>query len=243
MAANVSRSISAIAALEDELRAKMYRYIRAARRPVTRDEAAAFAGISRKLAAFHLDKLVGVGLLCAGYEQVAGVRRVGRRPKVYQASDLHVRVEIPARSHDLLTAILLDAVLGEREGERSRDAAVRAARDFGARLAARCSGAEDALGAAEKVLAHHGFEPYRPRPGCLRLHNCPFHPFTDPAPDLVCGLNHALLAGFGDAVGVRAVAGPHAGECCVELRSQARLASTTHPPGEPRRSCRGATGR
>ncbi|WAL64294.1 transcriptional regulator [Amycolatopsis cynarae] len=224
MAANVSRSIKAIAALEDGLRARMYGYIRAARRPVTRDEAAAFAGISRKLAAFHLDKLVGVGLLRAGYEQLGGVRRVGRRPKVYRCTDLHVRVEIPVRSHDLLTAVLLDAVLDAREEECSRDAALRAARAHGARLAVRCAGAADPLGAAEKVLADHGFEPYRPEPGCLRLHNCPFRPLTERAPELVCGLNHALLTGFGDATGVRAVFGPHAGECCVELRSQASLA-------------------
>jgi hypothetical protein len=47
-------AIRAIAALDDDLRWGMYEFIRAARRPVTRDEAAAAVGISRKLAAFHL---------------------------------------------------------------------------------------------------------------------------------------------------------------------------------------------
>ncbi len=41
-------------------------------------------GISRKLAAFHLDKLVVAGLLKAGYANLSGVRRVGRLPKVYE---------------------------------------------------------------------------------------------------------------------------------------------------------------
>ncbi|MCA1835373.1 MAG: transcriptional regulator, partial [Actinobacteria bacterium] len=45
-------AIRAVAALDDELRRGMYAFIRAARRPVTRDEAAAAVGISRKLAAF-----------------------------------------------------------------------------------------------------------------------------------------------------------------------------------------------
>src|SRR6516225_117313 len=74
-------AIRAIAALDDDLRRGMYAFIRAARRPVTRDEAAAAVGISRKLAAFHLDKLVDAGALRARY-QAAG--RVGRAPKVYE---------------------------------------------------------------------------------------------------------------------------------------------------------------
>jgi predicted ArsR family transcriptional regulator len=59
-------AIRAVAALDDELRRGMYAFIRKARRPVTREEAAASVGISRKLAAFHLDKLVEVGLLRTG---------------------------------------------------------------------------------------------------------------------------------------------------------------------------------
>ncbi|HEY7879864.1 MAG TPA: hypothetical protein VID31_03415 [Streptosporangiaceae bacterium] len=35
-------------------------------------------GISRKLAAFHLDKLVDAGLLEAGFARPAGLRRAGR---------------------------------------------------------------------------------------------------------------------------------------------------------------------
>src|SRR5215472_2536421 len=98
-------AIRAIAALDDDLRRGMYEFIRAARRPVTRDEAAAAVGISRKLAAFHLDKLVDAGALRARYEQAAGVRRVGRVPKVYEPSQLDLRVSIPQRSHEMLAGI------------------------------------------------------------------------------------------------------------------------------------------
>ncbi len=208
----------------------MYVFIRAARRPVTRDEAAAAVGISRKLAAFHLDKLVDAGALRAHYQQVSGVRRVGRVPKVYEPSQVDIRVSIPQRRHDLLAGILMDAVVSEGSGESARDAVRRVARDLGERIGAAERqrarpgrlGPERALSLASELLAERGFEPARESPGCLRLRNCPFHPLTAMAPDLVCGLNHAFISGMMDglqASGVDAVLDPRAGECCVELRA------------------------
>src|SRR6516164_5795503 len=124
-------AIRAIAALDDDLRRGMYEFIRAARRPVTRDEAAAAVGISRKLAAFHLDKLVDAGTLRASYQSADGVRRVGRTPKVYEPTGMDIQVSIPPRSHDILAGILLDAVVSEDRGETARDTARRLARDRG----------------------------------------------------------------------------------------------------------------
>ena len=215
----------------------MYEYIRAARRPVTRDEAAAAVGISRKLAAFHLDKLVDAGALRARSQPADGIRRVGRAPKVYEPSGTDIRVSIPPRSHDILASILLDAVAGEEPGEDagehrggiSRDTVRRVARDRGEQIGAEERqrarpgrlGAERALTLAADLLAERGFEPARESPTCLRLRNCPFHPLTAKAPDLVCGLNHAFLTGMMDGLGaatVEAVLDPRAGECCVELR-------------------------
>ncbi|MFD1051822.1 helix-turn-helix domain-containing protein [Kibdelosporangium lantanae] len=100
------QDIRAVAALDDDLRRRMYTYIRAAGRAVTRDEAAASVGISRKLAAFHLDKLVTAGLLTDHYERAG---RVGRAPKVYQPTDVDIRVAIPQRQPDMLASILLGA--------------------------------------------------------------------------------------------------------------------------------------
>lgn len=223
-------AIRAIAALDDDLRRGMHEYIRAARRPVTRDEAAAAVGISRKLAAFHLDKLVDAGALRAHYQQADGVRRVGRVPKVYEPSAADIRVSIPQRSHEMLAGILLDAVASEESGESARDAVRRVARDHGERAGAEERqrarpgrlGAERALSMASKLLAERGFEPTRESAACLRLRNCPFHPLTATAPDLVCSLNHAFISGLMDglqASGVGAVLDPQAGECCVELRA------------------------
>jgi predicted ArsR family transcriptional regulator len=222
-------AIRAVAALDDELRHGMYTFARAAGRPVTRDEAAAAVGISRKLAAFHLDKLVAAGLLRTRYQPAGEQRKVGRAPRVYEPVDTDIRVTIPQREYDVLAGILLDAVLTEGPDETARESALRAAglrgEELGAAERERTRpgrlGAERALTTAEGVLARYGFEPSRPEPTCVRLRNCPFHPLTAQAPDLVCGINQAFLAGFltGLRAGpLRAVLAPKAGECCVELR-------------------------
>jgi predicted ArsR family transcriptional regulator len=222
--------IRAVAALADDLRHGMYSYVRRARRPVTRDEAAGAVGISRKLAAFHLDKLVDAGLLRARYEPRSGVRKVGRTPKVYEPTDSDIRVSIPDRRYEVLAELLVDAVLATAEDQDVRDVVLRVARTRGEQLGAseRAErrpgrlGAERALTLAEGVLARQGFEPTRESPACVRLRNCPFHPLAAGAPELVCALNHAYLTGMLsglEARGVGAVLAPQPGECCVELRS------------------------
>jgi predicted ArsR family transcriptional regulator len=161
---------------------------------------------------------------------VDGVRKVGRRPKVYEPVADDLQVTIPQRQPDVLASILVDAVLTERAGETAQDAALRVARAHGTDLGvvARAElrpgrlGPERALSAATTVAERHGFEPDRTSPTCVRLRNCPFHPLAAAAPELVCGINHGfftgLLAGL-EASTVDAVLDPRAGECCVELRA------------------------
>jgi predicted ArsR family transcriptional regulator len=230
-------ALEAVAVLSDDLRQRMYAFIRQAGRPVTRDEAAESVGISRKLAAFHLDKMVAVGLLSAGYAQPGGLRRVGRTPKVYEPTDMNVQVSIPQREHGLLADILLDAVEGQRPEEGGRAAALRVAAERGRALGRSerdrqrpgRMGAERALTCAGQMLEHHGFEPVRAAPTLVRLRNCPFHPMAAKNPDLVCAINHAFLAGFLTGLGagsVNAVLTPRPGACCVEL------GTGTTPTGE-----------
>lgn len=224
-------AIQSVAALADDLRRGMYTFCRRARRPVSRDEAAAEVGISRKLAAFHLDKLVDAGLLRARYEPVRGIRKAGRTPKVYEPTDTSLCVAIPDRRHDLLADVLIDAVLTEGADESASDAALRVAGERGVELGERERrdsrpgrlGAERALTLAETTLARLGFEPHREGPTRVRLRNCPFHPLAARAPGLVCGLNHALLTGFLDglqASSAEARLAPAPGECCVELTAR-----------------------
>jgi predicted ArsR family transcriptional regulator len=91
-------------------------------------------GISRKLAAFHLDKLVDAGLLRAGYGAPGAVRKVGRRPKVYEPTDNEIRVSIPDRRRELLADLLVEAVLTEGDDETAAQAAVRTAGNRGREL-------------------------------------------------------------------------------------------------------------
>jgi predicted ArsR family transcriptional regulator len=221
-------AVAAIAALDDDVRRALYEHVRAAGAPVTREEAAAAVGISRKLAAFHLDKLVELGVLRSGFGAPTD-RRVGRAPKVYEPAEQDISVRVPERSPELLASILVEAVTGEQPGERAEDAALRVARERGAELGATERsrlrggrvGAERALATSEELLAEHGFEPFR-EGGSVRLRNCPFHPMAGAAPALVCGLNRAYLAGLVEGLDagdrVSAELAPRAGECCVELR-------------------------
>lgn len=241
---STAEGVEAVSVLADELRRRMYGFIRRAHRPVTREEAAADAGISVKLAAFHLDKLVAAGLLRAGYGSPGKAPRVGRRPKVYEPAGNDIRVSIPERRPDVLAEILVDAVLDQRPDEDARAAALRTARTRGEELGAATRahsrpgrlGPERSITLSEAVLQEHGFEPDRPAPTDLRLLNCPFHPLAARSPELVCGINHAFLEGFLTGLrttGIEAVLAPRPGRCCVELRA----ASGGHGPPGPEESC------
>src|SRR5262249_33700945 len=184
-------------------RRQLYGFVRSARRPVSREEAAAAVGISRKLAAFHMDKLAEAGLLRFRFLPPGG-SRVGRRPKGYEPADESFQVSPPARPYDVLSGILVEALLTDGPHESTRAAAHNAAHRRGLaaggarREEARPGrlGSERALTLAGQVLAEYGFEPDRTGSGCLRLRNCPFHPLAQDAPEFVCDLNHAFICGL-----------------------------------------------
>jgi predicted ArsR family transcriptional regulator len=221
--------VAAIAALDDDVRRSLYEHVRDTGLPVSREQAATAVGISSKLAAFHLDKLVELGVLRSGFGP-ASARRVGRAPRLYEPADNDITVRVPERSPELLASILIEAVTTEQPDERAEAAALRVAGERGvtlgaderARLRGARVGAERALATSADLLARQGFEPFR-EDGAVRLRNCPFHPMAGVAPALVCGLNRAYLAGVieGLDAGDRVIAelAPRAGECCVELRS------------------------
>jgi predicted ArsR family transcriptional regulator len=212
------------------MRWRLYAFVRTAHRPVSREEAATSTGISRKLAAFHLDKLVGAGLLRARYDAPLGPRRVGRTPKTYEPSGADIAITIPARRHDLLAGILIDAIRSEAPGEDSLTAATRVARARGVehgvshreRLRPGRLGPERALTVAGEILGADGYEPQRQGPTELRLRNCPFHPLNLRAPDVVCAINHAYVSGLLEGLGaasIQAVPDPDPSACCVMLTS------------------------
>jgi predicted ArsR family transcriptional regulator len=222
------------AALDDPLRRRLYGFVRDAGRPITREEAAAMAGISRKLAAFHLDKLLDRGLLKAHYARPAGRSGpgAGRSSKMYELSDVELELSIPERRYDLVGELLVDAIQTETSDESGREAALRVAGGRGTELGQEANdvqrlrrpGPERTLSAAREVLERYGFEPYSERPGELALRNCPFHSLARRSPDLVCEMNRAFIDGVVRGLGnerVEATIDRAPGECCVRLRAPA----------------------
>lgn len=236
--------------LADEQRRRIHEIVRRAHRPVTREDVAAADGISAKLAAFHLDKLVAAGLLRTSYANPAAIPRVGRRPKVYEPADVEIRVSIPERRSDVIAGILVDAVMGAQPSEDAPTAAVNAARRQGEAIgqAARARvrpgrlGPERSVSVAEPILEQYGYEPDRPAPTRLRLLNCPFHQLVMRSPELVCAINLALLDGLLDGMqahGIEAtMVRTTTTRCCVELRESGPDA----PPGAEDARCRRAPG-
>src|ERR671933_121180 len=99
--------------------------------------AAATAGISRTLAAYHLDRMVEDGLL-----EVSFARRTGRsgpgagRPaKLYRRTARELQISLPPRDYELAARLLAKAVDTERTG-RARASLEESARALGREFAA-----------------------------------------------------------------------------------------------------------
>ena len=235
MLSGLRRDAEAIGALEDELRRNLYLFVRSAGRPVNRDEAAGATGISRKLAAFHLDKLVDRGLLTSSYARPPGRggRGAGRTAKYYEPSDRRIDVTIPERRYDQLSEVLLRALRSRGHAETGEDAARRAAGEAGMeigkaerkRLGISPPGPERALATTERVLETRGYEPFRDERGCVHLRSCPFHELAEQDRDLVCSLNGRLIEGIVRGLGNEKIdvrVEPATEECCVVLEPPAR---------------------
>src|SRR5690348_17436989 len=94
--------IEAVALLEEPKRRQLYDVVAASPSPVGRDEAAAAAGISRELAAFHLDRMAAAGLLATEYRRLGNRRGpgAGRPAKLYRRADREISVSLPARDYE-----------------------------------------------------------------------------------------------------------------------------------------------
>jgi predicted ArsR family transcriptional regulator len=227
-------ALASLAALGDATRRRLYEYVAARRAGVGRDEAARAAGISRVLAAFHLDKLVAAGLLVAEYRRLSGRSGpgAGRPSKLYRRAPRQISVMLPARRYTDAARLMAAAVEGA--GARATRALHRAAHALGRglgeaarELAGPRAGYDRLLAAGEQALQDYGFEPGRAN-GDLLLHSCPFDALTRDHRETVCHMNAELLGGFllGLKVrGLRAQLAPGADRCCVVLRGR-----TAHRP-------------
>ena len=210
--------LDTVAALGDPVRRKLYQAVAAEPAAVGRDAAAAAVGVSRSLAAFHLDRLVEAGLLTVTYQRLSGRSGpgAGRPAKLYQRAPEERELSLPPRSYGSVARLLAEVV-------------ERAGLDRELQSAAREAGAGSPGGDRhdpETELRERGYEPYWDR-ATLRLHNCPFRSLAEEFPALICGMNLALIEGMlpgcvgGD--GWTAALDPLPEGCCVALASKPEI--------------------
>ena len=222
---NREAQVSAIAALGEPTRRRLYDHVVRQPAPVGRDDAAEAVGVPRATAAFHLDRLVDEGLLAVHYERRTGRTGpgAGRPSKLYRRSASSVAVSLPERRYDLAGDLLAAAVIeAEQSGQSTRAVLDRRAYLRGRELAEAAvapAAQADGRATALRVLEEHGFEP-RAEDGEIALVNCPFHALAQEHTALVCGMNLRLLGGVLDGIpsaGLVARLHPAPGRCCVRL--------------------------
>jgi predicted ArsR family transcriptional regulator len=213
----MSDELARLAALDEPVRRRLFAYVRSSPVPVSREEAADAVGISRSLAAYHLDKLAEQSLLATSYRRPEGRSGpgAGRPAKVYVAQG-EVSVSVPPREYELAARLLAEAAETSDE--------VRAALDDVAARAGRRLG-EGGQASLEDALSVRGYEPFEDEPGVIRLRNCPFHRLAEQHRDVVCRMNQSYLEGLLEGLertDVTASLEPEPGRCCVAIRARAR---------------------
>lgn len=105
-------------------------FVRARQRPVSADELAAAQGIHRNVARRRLDRLAEAGLLDSHSQRLTGRSGpgAGRPAKIYTPAPETRAIEFPARHHDALVSLLLDALPERSRSRRLRDAGIGFAR-------------------------------------------------------------------------------------------------------------------
>jgi predicted ArsR family transcriptional regulator len=211
---------------------------------VSRDQAADAVGLERGTAAHHLDRLAADGLLETDYRRLSGRSGpgAGRPAKVYRRAARELGVSLPPRDYELAGRLLARAADRSRtEGVGIARALDDVARAEGRRLAeaARARNGrsmESRRTVVLEMLQLHGFEPGTRDDGTIVLANCPFHHLAREHTELICGMNHSLLAAaVGDVgrTGLDARLEPEDGVCCVKLRPASSAAVAADEGGDP----------
>ena len=216
MRPDLNETIVRLCLLDDPARWAAYLAVRTAGRPLTRAEVADEAGVSVRLAAFHLEKLLAEGFLEATYERDEGSVGVGHPAKRYRPTGLEVEVSIPPRRYDLAAEILAEALEADSTDSplaSLADVAAEYGRQVGRRARARNGGSR--LLTALRVI---GYEPALSGDDVI-LRNCPFRHVAQARPEIICRqMNLAFVAGVlagTKSRSLHAVASPSTERCCV----------------------------
>lgn len=199
------RIIRLVSALGDPTRRAVYFAVRREGVGVTKDDVAEEVGIGRRLAGFHLDKLLEHGLITASSPKRPGRR--GRPAKLYALNvDDDLSVSLPERHYDLLAELLLEAT-SDDSGGTSAEALDRVGFAFGQRLGAAevASGSADppatageAVRRAAEALSRIGFAAKVDEHGgvqAITACSCPFERVAFADPERICGLDRAIWRG------------------------------------------------
>ena len=194
--------VDVVAVLADPVRRDLYEYVADAGHEVGRAEAADTLGVSRTLAAFHLDKLADAGLLVVAHRRLTGRSGpgAGRPAKVYRVAVREHLASVPPRDYRGLAMLLAEAVEAASAEEALKAAARRVPADHREPV---------------EVLAERGYRPYRDG-DVIRSRNCPFRALSEEFPVMVCAMNHALIGALLGG-GARVRLDPRPGECCVVI--------------------------
>lgn len=216
---NAQGSLKKLTLLSDEIRRRLYEFIATHSDSVTREDVATAIGISRSLAAYHLDKLADGGLLEVTFARTNGKTGPGsgRPAKRYSRSRRELAVNVPPRNYSLLAKLLATAADAVPSGE-FREALATASAQEGTVLGKQSGDLEAALTAA-------GFEPITGEDDRIILRNCPFDSVAQEHSDLACNLNHAFIRGALEGIHAdpdRAELAPECGRCCVIIHPEPR---------------------
>lgn len=203
------------AALGDETRRRVFFALREAGGDRTKDDIARDVGIDRRLAGFHLDKLVEFGFAATGASRPAAKAGPGRPAKRYRVAPEGALTVQPERHYELLATLLLRAT--REGGGASQDALERVGYEFGleAGLAEVAAGRErpsadtlaQSLDAVARLLTTMGFSADAEGSAqsvALRACACPFEELAFDEPGRICGLDRAIWRGMIAAFAPRA---------------------------------------
>jgi predicted ArsR family transcriptional regulator len=199
------------AALGDPTRRRIFFFVREAGEVVGKDEVAEGVGIDRRLAAFHLDKLVEQRFLRAEFRRRSGRSGpgAGRPAKLYGLADAELSVSLPERHYDLLAQLLLRA-MSDRSEAPTQAVLERVGYEFGReiglrQLAERGDDATplgtrttttEAIAEVVRLLSRFGFAAESEGGDAIKACACPFEEMAFHDPARVCGLDRAIWRGI-----------------------------------------------
>ncbi len=195
------------AALGDITRRRVFFALRDAGGDATKDDVAAAVDIDRRLAGFHLDKLVEHGFATAELGRARDASGPGRPPKRYRVAPQGVLVARPERHYELLATLLLRAT--REGGAGDAQALERVGYDFGLEmgLAELAAGSERPSGESlaravedvARMLTGMGFAAdteSAPTGVALRACACPFEELAFDDHERICGLDRSIWRGM-----------------------------------------------